>query len=167
MVAGPNTLQLFAHRHMIFITRRRQFPLEALHPHRFHIRRFLGGYPLERKQAFEIDLADVFFIADRLIHKRLGEARLVAFVMAKATITVRVDDHILVKSRAKLQSESDRVSDRFRFIAVDMENRHLQHFHHVGCVGRRPRRARRRGEADLIVDDDVNHAANFIRIEPL
>ncbi len=43
-----------------------------------------------------------------------------------------------------------------------MEDRRLDHLRDVGAVDRRTRRRRRRGEADLVVDDDVDRAAGAV-----
>ena len=53
-------------------------------------------------------------------------------------------------------------SDGERVVAVDVENRRLDHLRHVGRVFRRARVGGQRGESDLVVDDDVNGAANFV-----
>ena len=47
-------------------------------------------------------------------------------------------------------------------LAVHMKDRHRQHFGDVGCVGARAAFAGRRGEAQLVVDDDVQRAAGAV-----
>ena len=54
------------------------------------------------------------------------------------------------------------VDDRLGVLAVDVEDRHLDHLGHVGAVARRAGLARRGREADLVVDHDVNRAAGPI-----
>ena len=51
------------------------------------------------------------------------------------------------------------VDDRLGVLAVDVEDGHLDHLGHVGAIMSRAGLARRRGEADLVVDDDVDRAA--------
>ena len=99
---------------------------------------------------------------DRLVHQRLGERRLVAFVMAVAAIAEHVDDDRLLKFLPEFGRDLGGEHDRFRIVAVDVENRRLDHFGDVGRIRRRPRIARIGGEADLIVDDEVNRAAGAV-----
>ena len=49
--------------------------------------------------------------------------------------------------------------DRFRVVAVHVEDRRLDDLRHLRRIGRGARLARARGEADLVVDDDVDGAA--------
>ena len=50
----------------------------------------------------------------------------------------------------------------FRVLAVDVEDRRLDHLGDVGAVLRRAGVARGGGEADLVVDDDVDRAAGRV-----
>ena len=54
------------------------------------------------------------------------------------------------------------MDDGFRVVRVDMENRRRDDLGDVRAIGRRPGIFRRRGEADLVVDDDVDGAAGLI-----
>src|SRR3546814_20663633 len=54
------------------------------------------------------------------------------------------------------------MDDRFRSVAVHVEDRRLDDVRRRGAVGPRARVRRRRGEADLVVDDDVDRAADAI-----
>ena len=49
----------------------------------------------ELHQVAEEDVADRRMILDGRVHQRLGEARLVAFVVAVAAVAVHVDHHVL------------------------------------------------------------------------
>ena len=52
--------------------------------------------------------------------------------------------------------------DGFRIVAVHVEDRRLDHLRHVGRIGRGAREARIGGEADLVVDDEVDRAAGAV-----
>ena len=59
----------------------------------------------------------------------------------------------------KSSASSRDVDARLGVLAVDVEDRHLDHLGDVGAVPRRAGVARVGGEADLVVDDDVDRAA--------
>ncbi len=103
--------------------------------------------------------------ADRLVHQRLGEGRLVALVVAEAPVAEHVDDHRLVELLAELGGHLGGVDDRFRVVAVGVQDRRLDHLGDVGRVGRGAPEARIGGEADLVVDDDVDRARRAVTPE--
>src|SRR5579883_108817 len=100
--------------------------------------------------------------ADDPVHQRLSEARLVALVMAEATVAEHVDDDRLVEPLPKLDRDLGAVDDSLRIVAIDMEDRRLDQFRDVGRVRRRARIARIGREADLIVDDEMDRAAGAV-----
>ena len=99
---------------------------------------------------------------DRLVHQRLRERRLVAFVVAVAAIAEHVDDDRLLEFLPELGRDLGGEHHRFRIVAVDVENRRLDHLGDVGRIRRRARIARIGGEADLIVDDEMHRAAGAV-----
>ena len=58
--------------------------------------------------------------------------------------------------------EPHHLRDRFGVLAVDVKNGTLQHFRDVGGVRGRAALARRSGEAELVVHDDVQRAADRV-----
>ena len=58
------------------------------------------------------------------------------------------------------------LADGLRIFAVHVEDRDFEHAHDVGRVARRAGVVRHRGEADLVVDDDVDGAAGRVALEP-
>ena len=74
--------------------------------------------------------------ADLLVHQRLGEARLVAFIVAVAAIAEHVDDDRLLEFLPELDRDLRGVNDGFRVVAVHVEDRRLDHLGDVGRVGR-------------------------------
>ncbi len=102
---------------------------------------------------------------DRRVHQRLGEHGLVALVVPEPAVAEHVDDHVAVEPLAKLGGDAGGVDDRLGVVAVDVEDRRLDHQREVGRIGRGPRVHRRGGEADLVVDDDVDGAAGPVALE--
>ena len=103
--------------------------------------------------------------ADLLVHHRLGERRLVAFVMAVAAIAEHVDDDRLVELLPVLDRDLGREHHGFRIVAVDVEDRRIDHLRHIRRIGRRTRVARIGREADLVVDDEVDRTAGAVALQ--
>ena len=91
-----------------------------------------------------IDLADRRMLADRLIHQRLGEARLVALIVAEAAIAPHVDDDVAVECLAELDRQLAGEGHRFGIVAVDVEDRRLDRLGDVRRIGRGARELRAR-----------------------
>ena len=101
-------------------------------------------------------------LADRRIHQRLGEARLVALVVAEAAVAPHVDDDVAAEGLAELGRQLAAEGHRFRIVAVDVEDRRLDRLGDVRRIGRRARELRAGGEADLVVDDEMDRAAGAV-----
>ena len=102
---------------------------------------------------------------DLLVHHRLGERRLVAFVVAMPAIAEHVDDDRLVEFLPEFDRDLGREHHGFRIVAVHMEDRRVDHLRHVGRIGRGARIARIGGEADLVVDDEVQRTAGAVALQ--
>ena len=103
--------------------------------------------------------------ADFFIHQRLGEARFVAFVMPEATIAPHVDDDRFLELLTEFGRHARREDDRLRIVAIDVEDRRLDHFRDIGGIGRRARETRIGGEADLVIDDEMQRTAGAMSLE--
>ena len=119
----------------------------------------LGG------QAIGVDLPRGRMAVDRPVHQRLGEGRLVALVVAEAPVAEHVDHHVLLEGLAELDGDARDMDDRLRIVAVDVQDRRLDHLGDVGAIGPRAGVHRVRGEADLVVQDEVDRAADPIALE--
>src|SRR3546814_2212536 len=86
-------------------------------------------------------------LLDRLVHQRLGEARLVALVMAEAAIAPYIDDDIAVEFLAELDRHLAGEGHRLGIVAVDVEDRRLDALRHIRRIGRRARVLGARREA--------------------
>ena len=82
-----------------------------------------------------------------------------------AAVAEDVDDDIVVKALTEFGGHAADMHHRFRIVAIDVKNRRLDDLCRVRRVGRGAGKARAGGEADLIVDDDVNRAAGAVAPE--
>ena len=101
-------------------------------------------------------------VLDLVVHERLGERRLVALVVAVAAVADHVDDDVLAEGLAEVERQLADVDDGLGILAVDVEDRHLDHLGDVGAVAGRAALAGGGREADLVVDDDVDRAAGAV-----
>src|SRR3546814_7903741 len=94
------------------------------------------------------------------------------FIKQKTAYEMRISDwssdvcssdlHVLLELLAELGGDLRHVGHRFRIVAVDVEDRCLHHLGRVRRIRRRARVGRIGGEADLVVDDDVDGAAGTV-----
>ncbi len=103
--------------------------------------------------------------ADRLVHQRLGEGRLVAFVVTEAAIAEHVDDHRLVEGHAELGGNLGCKHHGFWIVAIDVEDRRFDHLRHIRRIRRRTREGRIGGETDLVVDDEMDRTGNAVALQ--
>ena len=116
-------------------------------------------------QAVRIDRADAGMLADLLVHQRLGEARLVAFIVAEAAIAPHVDHDVAAEGLAIVDRQLAGEGHGFGIIAVDVQDRRLDALGDVRGIGRAARELRAGGEADLVVDDEVDAAAGVVALD--
>ena len=122
--AGPGALQPVGLVHLVAgrgLVRRAHPLLEGVVK---GLRVLLADHPL-LDQALGVDLARGRVLRDRAVHQRLGEARLVAFVVAVAAIAPQIDHHVLLELLAELGGEPRHVHHGFGIVAVDVEDRRL------------------------------------------
>ena len=102
---------------------------------------------------------------DEGVHDGLGHRRVVALVVAAASVAHHVDDDVLVEGVAVLEGQVRGADDGLGVVRVHMQDRDLQALGQVRRVagGAALRRARR--EADLVVDDDVDRAAGLVALQ--
>ena len=83
--------------------------------------------------------------------------------MTTTTVADQVDDHVTLVLHTVIDSQLSDEQHSFRIVAIHMEDRRLDHLGHVGRVlgGARIQRVAD-GEADLVVDHDVDGAASLV-----
>ena len=102
---------------------------------------------------------------DPLVHEGLREQRLVRLVMPVTPVTEHIDNNRLLKLLAELGRDLRDIDDRFGLVSVNVKDRSLDHARHIRAIRRGPQMARIGGEADLIVDDEVDGSASTVTLE--
>ena len=116
-----------------------------------------------RGELVRIQPAGPGVLCNLLVHQRLGQAGGVLLVVAELAKAGDVDHHVLTETHAVLQRQLAGQHHRLRIVAVDVQHRGLDHLEDVGAKRGRAQIARiGGGKADLVVDDDVHHAAGGI-----
>ena len=96
-----------------------------------------GGFSWHRaflRQPFRIKRARGAQFADAVIHKRLGEGWLIAFIMAVAAIADDIQHHIRAEHHAEFGYQARAEHHRFRIIAIHMQDWRLHGFRHIGAI---------------------------------
>ncbi|MNI15840.1 hypothetical protein D3C73_691460 [compost metagenome] len=124
---------------------------------------FAFGQHALRGQLVGVQLARAGVMADALVHQGLRQRRGVLFVVAQLAEANDVHDDVVTELQAVVQGQLGDEHHGFGVVAVDVEHRGFNHLDHVGAIQRRTRVTRvGRGEADLVVDDDVQRAARAV-----
>ena len=125
----------------------------------------LDGDVAPLDQRLGVELADRAPGVDALVHQRLGVARVVALVVTVAAVAHHVDHDVLVELLAVGERQPGHPHAGLGVVAVHVEDRRLHHLGHVGRVLRRAGRVGRGGEAELVVDDQVDRAADAVALD--
>ena len=136
-----------------------EFRLQPLAPVRAHLVDLALGDDAFGDELVGVDLLRRRVRADEPVHDRLGERGLVAFVVAEPPIAEHVDDDRLVEFLPVFGRHLGAEDDRLGIVAVDVKDRRLDQLGDVGRIRRGARIARIGGEADLVVDDEMQRAA--------
>ena len=118
--------------------------------------------------AFALELlgvqpVDPGLLADLCVHQRLGDHGLVGLVVAVAPVAHEVDHHVATELHPIVEGQGGDERHRFRIVPVDVEYRGLHELCHVGAEAARARvEGIAVGEADEVVDDDVDGAAGRV-----
>ncbi len=128
-----------------------------------HRVRLVGGDHARRDQAVGVQPPRARVLGDALVHERLRQQRLVGLVVPEAAEADEVDEHVAVEALPVLERDLDGEQRRLRVVAVDVQDRRLDHLGDVRAEHGAANVARiRRREADLVVDDDVDGAARVV-----
>ena len=85
--------------------------------------------------------------------------------MAAATVGHQVDDDVLVEGLTEFEGEVGDSDDSLGIVAIDVEDRRLDHACDIGRVDARAAVSRGRREAHLVVDDHVHGAARAVALQ--
>ena len=105
-------------------------------------------------------------LRDLLIQQRLRERRLVALVVAVAAVADQVDEEVEREALPVGPRQPRRLDARLGVVGVDVHDRHLEAARQAAGVAGRERLVRLGGEAELVVGDDVDGAADVPAGEP-
>src|ERR1035437_3673659 len=125
---------------------------------------WVGGHAFAH-QALLVEHRDGGMLLDLAVQDGLRVAGVVAFVVAVAAVADHVDDHILLELLAVVEGDLHHADSGIWIVAVDVEDGRLHAARDVGGIGRGARFVGQGGEADLVVDDQVDGAAGGVAIE--
>src|SRR5262244_1288350 len=101
-------------------------------------------------------------VGDRRVLTRLCEGRLVALVVSPAAVADEVHEDVSVEALAIGVGKSNRGQAGLGLVGVDMDDWDLEAFGEIAGIEGRPTVSGGRGEADLVIDDDVDCASGLI-----
>ena len=104
-------------------------------------------------------------ILDAFVQSRLRDGGIVHFAVAVAAIANQVHDDVAAESGAIVRGDLPDANDGVWIFGVHVENRNGLALGDIGGESRGVLLHRPRGEADQIVDDDVNRAADGVGLE--
>ena len=122
----------------------------------------LVGQVTAANQVFGVLGAGGFAVVDDVVHLRLSHRRVVGFVVATAAVAHEVDEDVLAEATAVLGRESADPHDSLGVVAVDVEHRAAESLRYVGGVVAGAGGIRCGGETDLVVNHDVDGAADGV-----
>ena len=126
------------------------------------VRRLRGGDDLLADQLLHIELPSGRQLAYPGVHQGLRLHRLLGLVVPPAAVADDVDDHILAEPHAVVRRQPRREDHGLGIIAVDMQDGRLHHLGDLRAVfGGAGVVLAAGGEADLVVEDDVDRAAGL------
>jgi hypothetical protein len=115
-----------------------------------------------RNQFFSELVSRSFHILDDLVHERLGETRVVQFIMSHFTVANNINDDVLSESLAVLSSVLKDLGDIFHGVSVNMENRGVNALSDISAVSSRSSLVGSGSKSDLVVNYDVDGTSNVI-----
>ena len=101
----------------------------------FHIFNFALRYQPVAHQTLCIKSQGGFLSFDFFVHHRIGEHRLIAFVMTKATIANDIKHHIFFEFLSILSGDARGMDYSLWVITIDVKNRGLDHQSNICGVG--------------------------------
>ena len=102
---------------------------------------------------------------DLAVHDGLRVGRIIGFIVAVAAVADHVDHDVALEAFAVIEGQLHNAEGGFGIVAIDVEDGCLHHARDIGCVGGGAGMNRQGGEADLIVDDQMECAAGPVAIE--
>ena len=114
------------------------------------------------RQLLPIQGCNAWVAVNLLVHLRLGERRIVEFVVPMAPKGNQIDNHILAEAHAVFGGDPRRTNHRLGMVRIDMHDRTVNGLDDVTAVTGGAAMFRRRGEAELVVHDEVERPAGRV-----
>ncbi len=108
------------------------------------------------------ELADGRMLGDASCHQGLGVGRLVLFVVPVPPVADQVDDDIALESPPERHRQADGGDRCLRIVSVDVDDRDVEALGEIARVARRAALAGIGREADLVVRDQMEGAADRV-----
>jgi hypothetical protein len=109
-----------------------------------------------------VELPNGGVLVDEAVHRGLRERGFVVLVVPVPPIAHEIDDDVLGELRSELERESHHAHGRFGVVSVHVEDGRLDHLRDVGRVHPGAAQFGCGGEAELVVDHDVDGAAHLV-----
>src|SRR5210317_1555229 len=123
---------------------------------------------LRRQNAFSdktlgVEFTRCLLLLNLSVHHWLGARWLIGFVVTATAITNKVDYNVFLKLVTEIYRQLRHKTHSFWIVTVYVEDRSLNHFRDVSTVlCRASVFCFRSGEADLVVDNDMDRAASLV-----
>jgi len=130
-----------------------------------HARRVVRAHHALRRQPRTIRLAHRHLLLDALRLERLRVRRLVLLVVAEAAIADEIHDDVVPELLAIRESKSDRGQRGLGIVRVDVHDRNVEALREVARIPRRTAFSGIRGEADLVVRDQMQRPTGRVPVE--
>ena len=114
-----------------------------------------------------VEVARRHLVLDLGRHLGLRVRRLVGLVVAEAAVADQVDQHVVAELLAEREREPHGGDAGGDVVGVDVDDRDVEALREVRGPARRARVVRVGGEADLVVLDQVQRAADRVAVEAL
>src|SRR5262249_37896209 len=112
-----------------------------------------------------VDLPELLVIFDAVIEQRLGDGGVVDFAVPVATVGDEVDDDVAAESGAIVGCNLSYAHDGIGIFSIYVENGNGLALGDIRCKTRRMLLRGWGGEANEIVDDDLDGAADGVGLE--
>jgi hypothetical protein len=119
------------------------------------------------KQLLRVEVINGRMVLDGLVQQRLGEGRLILFVVAISPVADQVDEDVLFELLAVGNSDLHALVEDVRSISVDVDDRSIDCLGDLGAVEGRTALFESGSETDLVVVYDVNDASRTVVNEVL
>lgn len=112
------------------------------------------------EELLPVHVPDGLLVLNDVVHQWLCERGLVELVVTHLTVTNEIDEHIRVKLLPVLSRNLEHAGNVLEAVGVNVEDWRADRLGQVRAVVARTALVRNRGEADLVVNDQVDGAAN-------